>query len=74
MDINVGDDVTDIVKKLLEIEDNIQFNFNINNESMGGDSAHGLRKFLIVEFSPKSDLNKIYKMGLHEGQTLTFKF
>jgi hypothetical protein len=74
MDINVGSDVTDVVKKLLEIEDNIQFNFNINNESMGGDSAHGLRKFLIVEFSPKSDLNKIYKMGLHEGQTLTFKF
>ena len=31
MDINVGSDVTDVVKKLLEIEDNIQFNFNINN-------------------------------------------
>ena len=41
---------------------------------MGGDPAFGLRKFLIVEYSPKSDLNKIYKMGLHEGQSLTFKF
>jgi hypothetical protein len=67
-------DVTDIVKQLLEIEDNFQFNIHINNENMGGDPAFGLRKFLIVEFSPKSDLNKIYKMGLHEGQSLTFKF
>jgi hypothetical protein len=74
MDVNVGDDVTDIVKKLLEMEDNIRFNFNINNESMGGDPAYGLRKFLILEFSPESNLDKIYKMGLHEGLTFDFQF
>jgi len=74
IEINVGRDVFKNVKKLLEIENNTQFNFNINNESMGGDPANGLRKFLIIEFSPKSDLSKIYKMGLHEGQIFNFKF
>ena len=74
MELNVGNDVTDIVKELLKIENNFQFNFNINNESMGGDPAFGSRKFLIIEFSPESNLNKKYKMGLHEGQTFNFKF
>jgi hypothetical protein len=74
MELNVGNDVTDIVKELLKIENNLQFNFNINNESMGGDPAFGSRKFLIIEFSPESNLNKKYKMGLHEGQTFNFKF
>jgi hypothetical protein len=74
MELNVGSDVTDIIKELLKIEDNFQFNFNINNESMGGDPAFGSRKFLIIEFSPESNLNKKYKMGLHEGQTFNFKF
>jgi hypothetical protein len=41
---------------------------------MGGDPAFGSRKFLIIEFSPESNLNKKYKMGLHEGQTFNFKF
>jgi hypothetical protein len=74
MELNVGNDVTDIVKELLKIENNLQFNFNINNESMGGDPAFGSRKFLIIEFSPESNLSKKYKMGLHEGQTFNFKF
>jgi hypothetical protein len=41
---------------------------------MGGDSVPMVKKFLMVNFSPKSNLNKKYNIGLHEGETCNFKF
>jgi hypothetical protein len=74
IELNVGADVIEQVNNLLSVEDYKKFNFNINNTTMGGDPCFGYRKFLIVEFYPEKDSNKIYKIASHEGHTLTFEF
>lgn len=71
--LNTGKDVTDIVKVFLEQKDNLCFDFEVNNETMGGDPIYLTRKFLIVEFSPK-EINKIYKIGVSEGTRINFCF
>jgi hypothetical protein len=72
--LNIGNNVTEIVKELLIKENNLQFNFNVNNLTMGGDSVPMVKKFLMVDFSPESNLNKKYNIGLHEDETFNFKF
>jgi len=72
--LDVTNDVTDIVSALLEKEDNMLFNIHIDNNTMGGDPIHMTRKFLMLEFSPENDPDKIFKIGTHEGMTLNFKF
>jgi hypothetical protein len=72
--LDVTIDVTDVVKKLLLKENNLQFNFHVDNDTMGNDPIHMTRKFLMVEFSPENNSNKIFKMGTHEGMTFNFKF
>lgn len=70
--LNQGKDVTDVVRELLKKENNLQFNFNVNNDTMGGDPLPGVKKFLMVEFSPESNLNKIYKIGIEEEQNFNY--
>jgi hypothetical protein len=70
--LNQGKDVTEIVKELLKKENELQFNFNINNDTMGGDPLPGVKKFLMVEFSPENNFNKTYKIGIEEGQNLNY--
>lgn len=72
--LNVVNDVTDILKEILLKENNLQFNVHVNNTTMGGDPIYMTRKFLMLEFSPESNPNKIFKIGTHEGMYLNFKF
>lgn len=72
--LDVVNDVTNLVKDLLEKEDNLQFNIHVDNTTMGGDPIYMTRKFLMLEFSPETEPDKVFKIGVHEGMTLNFKF
>ena len=72
--LDIAKDVTEIVKGLLEKENNLQFNIHVNNDIMGGDPIYMTKKFLMLEFSPESEPEKIFKIGTNEGMTLNFKF
>ena len=41
---------------------------------MGGDPIFGCKKFLMLEFSPSTDLSKIYNISLGESEKLNFEF
>lgn len=70
--LNQGKDVTDIVKLLLEKENFSKFNFVVSNDNLGGDAVPMVKKFLIVTFSYTSNPNKLYKIGIEEGQNFKF--
>jgi hypothetical protein len=70
--LNQGYDVTEIVKELLQKEDNLKFNFNVNNLTMGGDPIPGIKKFLMVEFSYESNIKNKYKIGISEEENFNY--
>lgn len=72
--LSVRADVTNEVRKLLEKEDNLQFNFVVSNENMGSDPIYLNKKFLFLEFSPEGCLDVKYKMGVREYTNLNFRF
>jgi hypothetical protein len=72
--LNKTVDVTEIVKEFLEKEKNLKFNISVNNESLGGDPISNNRKFLFIWFSLDVDKDKIYKIGVNEGQHLILEF
>jgi hypothetical protein len=74
MPTEVVADVTEVVKKLLEKKENKKLDFNVNNETMGGDPIWGHRKSMIVEFYPEGCPDKIYKIGVTEGHSIEFEF
>lgn len=72
--LNVVNDVTEIVTKLLDTHNGFKLSFNVNNETMGGDPKWGSRKCLIIKFSPEGFNDEIIEMGVCEGHNIEFKF
>ena len=70
--LSEGIDVTKIVEKLLQKEDNKLFNFRVCNESMEVEKDNGLRKFLVIEFKYK-DSDKIMNIGVSQNNNILFK-
>jgi hypothetical protein len=67
-------DVTEIVDEFLKKEDYKKFVIPVGNESLGGDPVYQNRKFLFIWFSLDIDKNKIYKLGINEGQYFILEF
>jgi hypothetical protein len=72
--LNITNNVTDIVRQNVVENNHRMINIRVDNDVLGGDPVFGSRKFLVVELSPRTDMNKIYKIGIHEGQVLKFAF
>ena len=72
--LNVVNDVLDLVNENLKSNNYKKISLRADNETLGGDPIWGHKKFLTVEISPEEDTNKVFKIGVHEGLTLTFEF
>lgn len=74
MPTNVVEDVTDIVKGLVESTGGIRLDFIADNDNMGGDPIWGHRKCLIVELYPEGHPEELLKLGVAENHGLNFVF
>jgi hypothetical protein len=72
--LNVTNDVTEIVRKIVDDSDGTKIHFFVDNDLLGGDPIHGYRKVVLVEFYPESDSENILKIGMIEGSFIDFKF
>jgi hypothetical protein len=74
MPLNVINDVTDIVKQLVEDNGGTKLKFIVDNGLLGGDPIYGYRKVVIVEFYPESNPDDVFTFGVTEGSSIDFEF
>jgi hypothetical protein len=74
IELNVVNDVTEVVRTLLAKEDDLKIDLHVANDVLGGDPAFGMRKFIIIRLTNEVEPDKIYQIGIHEGQRLLFEF
>lgn len=72
--LNLGEDVTIFVEKLLAEHNYEKFDFLVDNGYLGGDPLPQTKKFLIIDFSLESNPTKIYQVGIDENQKLNLEF
>jgi len=53
--------IPDDLRTEVEHQNDLGFNINVNNDTMGGDPIHMTRKFLMIEFSFEIEPTKIFK-------------
>lgn len=72
--LNIVNDVTQHVQKILDKNNGLNLSLMVNNETLGGDPIWGQRKVLIIEFYPENHEDKLFKIGCTEGHEIDFKF
>jgi hypothetical protein len=72
--LNITKDITTIIQKILDDNNQLKIFINVNNETMGGDPIWGHRKCMILTIYPDGYPNKIFKLGVTEGSSIDFSF